>query len=157
MNNNNIIMTLVELNDLEKRVIKRNDEEFIDFVNILCYSQICMRKDMVNFTFGGSSRKLDIYAIVKDKTTLKFIKDLTIFYDGFSRMNWLKILPNLEKITLILKINKPEMSNIPIILNKYNHNLKHIIIQCIRPYPSVDLLDTYCCDNNIRFEKDIKI
>jgi hypothetical protein len=53
------------------------------------------------------------------------------------------------------KINKPELPNIPIILNNYNRNLKHITIQCRRPYPSVDLLDTYCHDNNIHFEKYI--
>ena len=70
-------------------------------------------------------------------------------------MNWLKLLPNLEKIKIILKINKIEMSNIPIILNTYNRNLKYITIQCRRPYHSVDLLDTYCRDNNIHFEKDI--
>ena len=152
-------MTLVELNDIEKRIIKRDDKELTDFVNILSYSQISMRKDMVNFKFDSSSRKLDIIAqinaILKDKTTLKFIKDLTIYYDGFSHMNWLKLLPNLEKIKIILKINKPELPNIPIILNNYNRNLKHITIQCRRHYPSVDLLDTYCHDNNIHFEKDI--
>ena len=148
-------MTLVELNDIEKRVINRYDKELTDFINILSYSQICMRKYMVNFKFENSSRKLDVYTILNDKTTLKFIKDLTIYYDGFSHMNWLKLLPNLEKIKIILKINKPEFPNIPIILNNYNRNLKHITIQCRRPYPSVDLLDTYCHDNNIHFEKDI--
>ena len=118
-------MPLVELNDIEKRIIKRDDKELTDFVNMLSYSQICMRKDMANLIFDGSSRKLDINvqtnmrinAILKDKTTLKSIKDLTIYYDGFSHMNWLIFLPNLEKIKIILKINKPELPNIPIILH----------------------------------------
>ena len=48
---------------------------------------------------------------------------------------------------IIFKINKIEMPNIPIILNTYNRNLKHITIQCRRPYHSVDLLDTYSHDN----------
>ena len=43
-----------------------------------------------------------------------------------------------------------------VVENNYNRNLKHITIQCQRPYPSIDLLDTYCHDNNIHFEKDIK-
>ena len=53
--------TLVELKDIEKRVINRYDKELTDFVNILSYSQISMRKYMVNFKFENSSRKLDVY------------------------------------------------------------------------------------------------
>ena len=165
------------INDLEKKVIKRNDKELIDFVNILSYSQICMEKNMGNFNYiiednftidGPTEGELfskaerpscktpsKIVTILKDLNTLNFIKGLTIFYDGFSSMNWLKLLPSLKKIKLI--INKHEMPSIPIILNTYKHNIKHIIVQYSRhcPYPNIDLLDTYCHDNNIRFEKEI--
>jgi len=56
-----VYKTLVELKDIEKRVINRYDKELTDFVNILSYSQISMRKYMVNFKFENSSRKLDVY------------------------------------------------------------------------------------------------
>ncbi len=91
-----------------------------------------------------------------DMIESKSLKYLTISVDNINSVEFLTSLPRLEKLKLLLSTNNIGMPSIPVILKKYNHSIKHIIIRYNKKYPykGIEFFETYCYDNNIRIEKE---